>query len=449
MPPVARKTIKESSRANYVKAMNRLISAAEARAALLKADPKLIDIAKVIAIRSHVLSTASTNMEIHSLRWAITTMSENGVPSMDYWEWPEGVHAAPWMQGSAGEWAEFEAIAALSCQGMRDAAPSFIDQDRHIAETLGLDSSDEELLQQTANVMVNPNIRLSQRDLKTITHRDLMLIEMNLSHLDPLQAVQSIRSEKETDFPGLTRVFANTIWMTGMRPAEMWSCYLMVPRTDIVFTEEMRALAVMNPQKAITDKLYTRIEKVYSAMNESLGGAVLAAMDNSGAPAILAIRSSKQTNANPIIKGGVRLQIINRMPIQMMTVLAAATQLRGLGVDDRVKDLVRRSIIRHLKVIGETEPALRGFNLNLYAMRHAFATRVRAHYKSHEAAALTGHSSESSLGVYGRRRASTARKASTGTGWLPQPDPVLAETIKLAWAMKKLKPDLQPAPENG
>ena len=157
------------------------------------------------------------------------------------------------------------------------------------------------------------------------------------------------------------------------------------------------------------------------------------------------IGEAKQANANPTTRAEVRVQILENIPMNMATMIAVASQLRHLNVPRDRRDYVRKAVNETLKEISANEPALEGFSLTLYAFRHAFATRVKRAYGLAEAAALTGHTSTSSLYAYGKRRAVGGANSAGGQAWVPKADPVHAGLIRAAWDIAE---EPEAAPKN-
>ena len=64
--------------------------------------------------------------------------------------------------------------------------------------------------------------------------------------------------------------------------------------------------------------------------------------------------------------------------------------------------------------------------MNLYALRHDFATRARRIMPMHQVAALMGHTARGSTKGYGKARTRQSRSGSGGAGWVPKCDPEVA-----------------------
>lgn len=156
-------------------------------------------------------------------------------------------------------------------------------------------------------------------------------------------------------------------------------------------------------------------------------------METRHAPAIFMITNAKQTNANEAATS-LRLQLIENIPARDLTLLAWATQFRRIRMGEDRKDNLRASMTREVKKIARDEHAIRRENVNLYSFRHAFVDRVRREFFPHEAAALSGHTSQYSLYAYGENRVRKGtRKSGDRRSWLPKPDPVQAEVIRQIW----------------
>jgi len=402
----------------------RIARCAEGRAELLAEKPSLTWIYKQIALRSQRLKISSMRAEMSAARRMIKEFEIRDGDIII----PEIVSDFKWMT-EGGEAVLNKAVALLTRSGetIENDGRRLLEIDllrlSPLIETFG----EEELIDRLTGVS-NITVRTSQKDQRHISERDIRVIEMELSSHDPMASIASIPNNWNTDIDGLLRIFAPTIWATGMRPAEVWSSTLWVPRRDIPFTHEMREKVKRSPTSAILDQLMVQVEASASQDGErSPGTAAINAIRTTKCPPILAIRSAKQTNANPDLRRDIRLQVLDGVDDRILNMIAAAACLRSLKVSKARQDSLRASMDRNFKRIGAREPLLKDMKLNLYALRHSFATRVKATMSKAEAAALTGHTSFQTLSGYGERGSRKAR--GSGIGWLPNPDPERAAEI--------------------
>lgn len=429
----------------YVNVTNRLIDCVERRTATLARKPEVIDLVSQLSIRSRALSKATVNVEIAALKKIMAA-----VEILDgKHAWPMGVVSRPWMETiTEADFLTAMQSVSRSYKEIMSDGEAILDSEIERARMNGHDLGDEELVELLTGKRGEAKTRTDQKSQRFLDERDLTALEMELSYYDPVESLNTLNCENgKAWLEGTLRLFVNVMWFTGMRPTEVWNCMLMVPRIDLTFTPEMIQLVQSNPARAIHEELMMTVEQARKMTGDALGVAARNAMTKSGAPSILAIKSAKTTNQNPELKSEYRMQILKNIPTRQLNLIAIATQCRKLRLTDKRKDSIRASMTRILKVIAKGEERFEGMNLNLYAFRHSFATRAKLAMEPHEAAALTGHTAKSTLHVYGERN---LRKDSSGgrsrfqRDWLPSPDPIYAEMIRLTWSGKHLP---APAPQ--
>ncbi|MCE6959679.1 hypothetical protein LAZ40_11680 [Cereibacter sphaeroides] len=417
----------------YHKPVNRLIAQVEARAGLLQRQPVLTDLADQISLRSRVMKEATVNLETAALRAVIRSVKADA----DGPCWPAGVVPVDWMkQVSAADLEALESRMNQPNRALFAASSGILAENIARAESLGTQMTREELAHLLAGRSVHGEVKPKQKEQRHLTWRDLLIFEFELSDHDPISSIEALASRSaRTPLEGLLRIFIHAIWISGMRPTEVWTCRLMVPRMDLAWTDDMRDLLRRNPTQALLDNLLVPVERLAAQTGEGLVRSAHLANDKAGAPSILMIQAAKQTNANPNIRAPIRLQVLEAIPLRHLGMLAYAAQLRHLKLEWKVQDQFRSSMTKTLKRIAKREEELRDLNVNLYSFRHSFATRVKRALPPHEAAALTGHTAIDSLYGYGEFRASKAgRTGHRAQDWIPAPDPTQAERIRLQWA---------------
>lgn len=417
----------------YPNIMNRLSDCTERRAQLLRRKPVLTDLVHQLSIRSCALSVKTINVEIAALRKILGQIERLD----DRLDWPEGVIVRPWM--SAPDSADYDHLNALAFRSYREImedGEALLAADIETATRAGHNHGQEELTELLTGKRSDNRSRSDQKAQRLLNERDLTALEMELSVHDPIESLNSLKGHKAS-LEGTLRLFVNVMWFTGMRPAEVWNCVLMVPRIDLAWTPEMVRLVTTDPARAIYEDMMMQVEHASTHTGDTLGVAARNAMNRSNAPSILMIRSAKTTNQNEELRSEYRFQMLQRIPSRQLNLIALATQCRKLRLDEKRKDSIRASMNKILKSIGRHEQRLEDLNLNLYAFRHSFATRAKLAYPPHEAAALTGHTSRNTLYVYGERnlRSATGKggKPHFNQDWLPTPDPVFAEMIRRNW----------------
>lgn len=434
----------------YTKIMNRIVPLTEVRMRSLKRDPCLKDLVDQISLRSNFLQKNTASLEAATLRAAFrgVEVTDSGL------SWPFAFAVPNWMV-TATQADLFDANQAISrpYSVTFSEGSTILSENIARAEVVGLAMTREELAHFLAGKNQAEAKKPTQKEQRHLTWRDLMVFELELSDYDPIESLNALRTRSERRIPseeegaepagvkprrtpleGLLRLFVHAIWLSGMRPTEVWGSRLLVPKPNLIWTPELRDFLRNHPAEAIIEGIAVPVEWLVKSSGESVSRTAHMAIEQTGAPAILMIRSAKQTNANADLKREMRLQILENIPIRHLNMLAIATQLRHLQLDWKVQDQIRSSMTKILKRIARDSETLKGMNINLYSFRHSFATRVKKVLPPHEAAALTGHTALSSLYVYGEFRAmKSSRSGGKPQDWIPAADPARAKLLQEGW----------------
>lgn len=299
--------------------------------------------------------------------------------------------------------------------------------------------SKEEFCEHIARQIVRgPTLRA--KDRKTISWRDYTALEVELSNEDPHDVLRRLGNGTRFSMRGLLRIFITAIFLTGMRPIEVWTCSLLIPDTRRRFTDDMRDMVRKNPSGALLNGYLVPLEELLVGASLTPRRTVLDAVARAGAPAVMMIRSAKQTNANQDARSPVRLLILEDVPEASLGLLCAASLLKMAGVPVEQADNYRTNLIRRLKGLTLAIPDLKSRNVNLYSFRHSFATRARRVYSPAEAAAMTGHTGKDSLYAYGQRNVKKGGTLQKTHHWLPSPAPEIVAVIEHAWYPNEVAP---------
>lgn len=423
----------------YRSAMSRLKEAARRIAGLSGRDPDIRDLILALSVRCLSVSTQTANVEISALRHHARSTTRD--PETGRIGWNPEVDPADWMKVVREDhWTEFQ-------NGLSKTRTGLLEMGRSVAQGLeggsiqsGVAENIDEVVSWIAGDRQVSRKDSSPKRAKTVTISHLRAIDMRLSRHDPEIGLQTLGSGQTADMRGLARIFTTVIWATGMRPAELWTAVLFVPRPDMVMTDALRDVIRFAPRHAIAMDIMIPVEQIPRLSGESLGAAAMSACSQAEAPAILVIRSSKQTNANQDTKDPYRIQILDSgIPREHLEMITLGCQLRHAGVDEIRTDSVRAGVNSVLAEVCADIPGLKGQKVTLYTMRHAFATRMKVRGDLAEAAALIGHTSIRSIYRYGRLRA----KAAGGSGWAPTADPGQVEALRKSWGQDGA-PDFDP-----
>lgn len=437
--------LSDASFRKYVSTIERLIRSVEKRCKVTGEEPRLYMIAEQVAVRSRTIATSTMRFELSSCRTVLRQV-------LDERAWPASLKATSWI--NKAERIEIEQLlSAVSiepkfitetanevitrlmtlCDENDDSGEGAYDPDDKAARTA--------FTKQIASFVRATSKRIANQSYAAFSFSDWERIEMALNHNDPEKAVKDLIAKK-VDVDGLLRLYSAMIFMSGMRPVEVMSCMLLVPDASKEFTPEDVALFYADPGAVVDRGLAITVEKYATQNGIDYSRAARNASDRTGAPCILVIRNAKRTNANPDLRDSVRMQIIDQATTRDLTLITYATQIRNAKLNERQWDTLRGGMLKRLKEIVDNEPAIKRKEVNLYSFRHAFADRARATYdKVEEVAALTGHTSRTTLSGYGEKK----RKSGTSSagGWVPKPDPMRVEEIRNIWYNSPISPTVE------
>lgn len=286
--------------------------------------------------------------------------------------------------------------------------------------------SDEEICRQVSGVRRERILGVRNRGSASLLRADYLRIMMDLSEHDMLAATRAYVTGGEVS-DGLVAVILGALYLFGMRPAELWQSQVMVPRTDHAWTAEEREMTRRSPLRASVDaNLMSPLGVEIIRRRRDPGEVIVDAQRATGAAACLVIRSAKQTNANADLKVPLRLLVLDTISRRDARIAGCAAML-GLARGDSSRHArLMRAATAVLRAVLARHPDMRQ-DVTLYSFRHSFVTRARHVLDAAEAAAMTGHTSPATLGGYGERT------RSKGGGWMPQPDPERADTLRLAF----------------
>ncbi len=257
-------------------------------------------------------------------------------------------------------------------------------------------------------------------------------LETVLAHLSPGSEDQAwlnlVRHQGAS--PGLTRLFARTIWLTGMRPREVFSCRL--GWSDPVSgtppdPSDFPAFDPVDPMRCLAE--VRRDIAVHAAERV----------------AVLAIRTAKTRCGAPTLDNRLRcLHLAGIDPDDLLRLWMSA-QFRTLNLTRTRMDSCRRYCTVRLGQASRIALPDRVHRINLKLLRHAFIDTCRRTLPLHAVAALSGHTSIKTARHYGGKSARPSRHRDR-TRWMPQPDPVAGPAwFRQAWD-RRSEPQRAPKP---
>lgn len=414
---------------SYFGDFNRACKSLDARCRITREKPSLTLLSSQMAIRAAVMSIASTRREITSMRAILSNF-------LDIGGWPDGVHVTSWMED-----AKPEDVSEVSIE-MRRTAEATVQEGRILLNAMvdtmmhgGYPGSEEDISRALSGALPQrPRERSRERKgLQPITESDMSRIDMQLlscPHEDGLKSLSRTR----TNIKAMLRIFSRSIWLTGMRPIEMFECRMMIGDRDRVYSDHERRFIAQRPTDAVDHHLLVTQETLTPTDWPHFGTAVREATNITGVDPVILIRNAKTTNANKDLVRTWRGQVLSNIDDEDLSVLCLAAHLHSMDVPKtRRKNIISTMTKNLVRVVDETIPE-RVSPINLYAFRHDFATRARSRMGIHEVAAMMGHTGRPSTQAYGRVR--TRKSGSGASGWMPKCDQKIASDIQHAWGMK-------------
>ncbi|WP_375264135.1 hypothetical protein [Palleronia sp.] len=442
--PSDSENLSDQSFSKYLNAFERLARGIENRCELTGETPSLAMIPQQIALRSKLVAKSTIRFEISSARMTLKDAIGSGMwyPSIALFRWIADAEPRELTELS------------LSLQRTRleicGLADDLIDELCGMAEQNDHDLDGDELLERVCRFEKRRSDRVVNRNHKALTWSDWHALEAALSEEDPIETLADLLQDKLST-PGLLRLFVAAMFMTGMRPVEVLSFSCMCPHPRHQFSPEDRALILSDPGEAIVRGLLIPVENAARHLGVDLGRAAHACRRQSnGGACVLLIHTAKRSNANADLRLDFRLQVVDTDAVRDLGLLSFASQIRHAKMSRRRWDSLRNGLVNLLKEVARREPALsRGEDeINLYSFRHAFADRMRNTLERlEEVAALTGHTSRTTLSGYGERGRKKGGGGRAPDGWAPRPCPKRVETIRAVWSGQLKQVDVGPVPE--
>lgn len=405
----------------YVGDFNRILKAMMTRIGKTGGRPGSGEMSNQVAIRSVALNIASARREVTAIRTVCRSRLDEGV-------WPEGVIAqegvARMGEEEVGRVLDF---VSLPVSELIEMGRDLIDEISEAQFRTGYSGSREDLAQSLSGVFPNRarGVNPSRSEQVPITEGDLSRIDFPMMDQPYEEAVRTFGGGRRNVI-ALTRIFLRVTWLTGMRPIEVFSCRLMCGDPGRDYTFAQLGLIRRNPEQAALTGLLIPQEGLPGAEEIGHSRAVQDSVRATGVDPILLIRNAKTRNANVRLVRPFRVQVLSGVGAEELHLISLAALLHRTPIEkDRARDLINMITRRIRAISAEALPEREGA-VNLYALRHDFATRARRIMPMHQVAALMGHTARGSTKGYGKARTRQSRSGSGGAGWVPKCDPEVA-----------------------
>lgn len=412
----------------YIGDFNRVLKSMRARLGMQGLRPTYAEIGNQVAIRSVLLNVNSARREVSAVRVICRSFVEEGV-------WPEGVMMLPPLTDvSREEIGRLLEFILLPVSELIDMGSYLISEITGRLSQTGQPGSQEDIAQSISGVYPNRS-REASPDRKAhvpITEGDLSRIDFPMMDQPHEYGVTSLGTSR-TNVVALTRIFLRVVWLTGMRPTEVFDCVLMCGDPKRVYTHAQIGLIRTSPVRAIMEGLLLPQESLDGAELIGHVRAVIDSRTETRIDPILLIRNAKTRNGNKALVQTFRAQVLRGVPDEDLRMISLAARLHEMKLPEtRRRDLISM-ISKRVRLTAESELPDRGAPINLYALRHDFATRARRVMPMHQVAALMGHTSRSSTQGYGKKRTRQSRSGSGSGGWVPGCDETLAARLQTAF----------------
>jgi len=427
----------------YVGDFNRILKGMTNRLKIQGLRPTSSEIGNQIAIRTVLLNVSSARREVTAIRAVCRRFVEEGV-------WPEGViEQTPITQVSREEIARLLEFVTLPVSELIEMGTWLItDITTRLAQT-GYPGSQEDLAQSLSGVFPNRSREASpdRRRHVPVTESDLSRIDFPMMDQPHEDGVTSLSTQR-TNVLALTRIFLRVVWLTGMRPTEVFDCVLMSGDPKREYTHAQIGLIRTNPERAAMSGLLIPQEALDGADLIGHVRAVIDARTGTRIDPVLMIRNAKTRNGNPALVRTFRTQVLSGVPDEDLRLISLAARLHRVPLSEaRKRDLISM-ITKHVRTTAERELPDREDAINLYALRHDFATRARRVMPIYQVAALMGHTSRGSTQGYGKTRTRQSRSGSGSGGWVPGCDETVARQLQAAFGADPVRTAPEQGPED-
>lgn len=429
----------------YIGDFNRILKGMSSRLGFTGGTPNLNEVSNQIAIRAFTLNVNSARREVTSARTVCRAFISDGF-------WPEGVTDLPPLntmnQEEVGQILDF---ACLPVSELIRIGQELVEDISDAMMKKGYSGSGEDLAQSISGVF--PNRARGKSPSRTthvpITEGDLSQIDFHMMDQPHEEAIRTFAAPRRNVI-ALTRVFLKAIWLTGMRPIEVFSCRLMAGDPSRDYTYAQLGMIRKNPEQAAMSGLLVPQEALPGADEVGHSRAILDSVKSTGVDPVLLVKNAKTRNANAGLVRPYRVQVLSGIGDEDLHLISLAALLHQTPIEkDRARDLINM-ITRRIRAIAKEELPTRENPINLYALRHDFATRARQRMPLHQVAALMGHTAYGSTRGYGKAQTKRSRSGSGGgAAWVPKCDETVAQRLQAAFGAGPESPatDQLTAPE--
>lgn len=418
----------------YIGDFNRILKGMATRMTHTGGTPSINEVSNQIALRAFTLNIRSARREVTAARAVCRAFINDGI-------WPEGVTDLPPISKlNQDEVAQILDFARHPVSELIRIGQELLEEITSTMMRAGWSGSGEDLAQTISGVFPNRS-RGKTPNRKThvpITEGDLNRIDFHMLDQPHEEAIRTFATSRQNVI-ALTRIFLKVVWLTGMRPIELFNCRLMTgdPSRDYSFAQlgQIRC----NPEQAAMNGLLVPQETLPGAEEIGHSRAVLNTVRSTGTDPILLIKNAKTRNANQALVRPYRVQVLSGIGDEDLHLISLAALLHRSPIEkNRARDLINM-VTRRIRAIAKEAFPDRVNPITLYALRHDFATRARRRMPLYQVAALMGHTSYASTRGYGKTQTKKSKSGGDGV-WAPKCDETVARRLQASFGARPETP---------
>ncbi len=240
---------------------------------------------------------------------------------------------------------------------------------------------------------------------------------------------------KGTNSPGIVRLLARTIWLTGMRSSELFNCKVVDNKNGkevFSFLEPSYFLKDnIAPYQVVSANWLEGFDKTLDEIIESHSGKD----EDSGL--VLHILTSKTRNSSKLINNETRVQRLEGIARDDLKTILLTSCIRK-GMLSRIQKRVLSNYgTRNLGKVSQLVFPNRWDRITFHTLRHAFIDEARKSLPPEEVGTLSGHTSIRTMRGYGGKYSRYSRKRKSSR-WFPKPEENALARTREVWQSKKL-----------
>ena len=282
----------------------------------------------------------------------------------------------------------------------------------------------------------SPTKRKQQKkNWEPINRKDL---EKILDRLQPGTEMEGFCTlfAKGNNSPGMIRLLARTIWLTGMRSSELFNCKVVDNKNGkevFSFLEPSYFLKDnIAPNQEVSADWLEGFDKTLDEIIESYSG------KDGDNGLVLHILTSKTRNSSKLINNETRVQRLTRIARDDLKTILLTSCIRKRMLSRTQKRVLNNYGTRNLGKASQLVFPDRRDRITFHTLRHAFIDEARKSLPPDEVGTLSGHTSIRTMRGYGGKYSRYSRKRKSSR-WFPKPEENALAKIREVWKSKRLR----------